>query len=117
VIPPEDAEKEVYLNELGDDWTQAWEVTDALLGQVQGEADANGIPLLVVLSPSEWQTYDDLWPKLVGTGSQAQRRYSPDAPIQRMNEIANRHNITLLDLLPVFRAEVAAGDQAPLFRH
>ena len=26
---------EVYLNELGDDWQQAWEVTEALLGQVQ----------------------------------------------------------------------------------
>jgi len=109
VVPPLDAEKEVYLNELGDDWPQAWAVTDALLARVQATADAADVPLLVVLAPSEWQVYDDLWPRLVGSGDQARRRYSPDAPIRRLNEIAARHGIALLDLRPTFRAEAAGG--------
>jgi hypothetical protein len=116
VVPPLDAEKEVYLNELGDDWPQAWEVTEALLGRVQATADAAGVPLLVALSPSEWQIYDDLWPKLVGTGDQARRRYSPEAPIKRLHEIADRHGIALLDLRPTFRAEAAAGGPPVIFR-
>jgi hypothetical protein len=116
VVPPLDAEREVYLNEAGDDWRQAWEVTEALLARVQATADAAGTPLLVALSPSEWQTYDDLWPKLVGSGSQAQRRFSPDAPNARLAEIAARHGIRLLDLRPTFRAEVAAGAPPVIFR-
>lgn len=116
VVPPLDAEKEIYRNELGDDWPQAWEVTEALLARVQGVADTNGVPLLVVLSPSEWQTYDDLWPKLVGSGDQARRRYSQTAPNERLTKIGQRHGITLLDLRPTFRAEVTAGGPPVIFR-
>ena len=116
VVPPLDAEKEVYLNELGDDWRQAWDVTEALLARVQATANAADVPLLVVLSPSEWQVYDDLWPKLVGNGDQARRRFSPAAPIDRLTEIASRHNIALLDLRPTFRAEVEAGGPPVIFR-
>ena len=39
VIPPLEAEREVYLNEVGDDWQQAWEITEVLLGQVRATAD------------------------------------------------------------------------------
>jgi hypothetical protein len=74
------------------------------------------VPLLLVLSPSEWQTYDDLWPKLVGNGDQARRRYSQTAPNERLAEIAQRHGITLLDLRQTFRAEVASGGPPVIFR-
>ena len=116
VVPPLDAEREVYRTELGDDWPQAWEVTEALLARIQATADAADVPLLVVLSPSEWQVYDDLWTELVGDGSQARRRFSPDAPNDRLTEIAARHGITLLDLRPTFRAEVEAGGPPVIFR-
>jgi hypothetical protein len=116
VVPPEQAEMEVYLNEPGDDWKQAWDVTEALLARVQGVADMNGVPLLVVLSPSQWQTYDDLWLNKLGNGDQARRRYSPDAPNARLAEIADRHGITLLDLRPTFRAESASGGPPVIFR-
>jgi hypothetical protein len=116
VVPPEDAEMEVYLNEPGDDWKQAWGVTEALLAQVQSVAEANGVPLLVVLSPSQWQTYDDLWVRKLGNGDQVRRRFSPTAPIDRLNEIAQRHGITLLDLRPIFRADVEAGNPPVIFR-
>jgi hypothetical protein len=116
VVPTLDAEREVYLNETGEDWTRAWEVTEALLAQVKSTADEAGVPMLVVLSPSEWQTYDDLWPKLVGTGDQARRRFSAEAPNQRLAEIGARHGIQLLDLRPIFRAEVAAGGEPVIFR-
>ena len=116
VVPPLDAEKEVYLNEVGDDWRSAWDVTDALLARVQATADAADVPLLVGLSPSEWQVYDDLWPKLVGNGDQARRRFSPGAPNDRLAEIAARHGINLLDLRPMFRQEVEAGGPPVIFR-
>jgi hypothetical protein len=116
VVPTLDAEREVYLTETGEDWTRAWGVTEALLARVKATADNANVPILVVLSPSEWQTYDDLWPKLVGTGDQARRRFSPDAPIERLTEIGARHSIPMLDLRPIFRAEVAAGAPLVVFR-
>jgi hypothetical protein len=117
VVPGEDAEHEVYLKELGDDWRQAWDVTEALLAQVQSVADQNGIPLLVVLSPSELQTYDDIWLKKMGNGDQVRRRFSPTAPNERLAEIADRHGIATLDLRPIFRAEVDAGGPPVIFRN
>lgn len=116
VVPPLDAEREVYLVEPGEDWQEAWKVTEALLARVQATAEAAGVPVLLVLSPSEWQTYDDLWPKLVGSGSQARRRFNPEAPNARLAEIAARHGIRLLDLRPTFRSEVAAGGPPVIFR-
>jgi hypothetical protein len=116
VVPPLEAEREVYLNEVGDDWQQAWGITEALLDRVHATADAAGAPLLLVLAPSEWQTYDDLWPKLVGTGSQAQRRFNAAAPNERLAEIAARRDLHLLDLRPVFRGEVEGGGLPVIFR-
>ncbi|MCC6178772.1 MAG: SGNH/GDSL hydrolase family protein [Chloroflexi bacterium] len=116
VVPPLDAEKEVYLREPGDDWQQAWRVTEALLARMQAAADDANIPLVVVLSPTEWQTYDDLYHELMGNGDQARRRFSPTAPNERLAEIANRHGLTMLDLRPIFRAEVAAGAPPVIFR-
>ena len=116
VVPTLDAEREVYLNETGEDWTRAWDVTEALLARVKATADHAGVPFLVVLSPTEWQTYDEMWPKLVGNGDQARRRFSPDAPNKRLAEIGARHSIQLLDLRPVFRAEVQANAPDVIFR-
>jgi hypothetical protein len=116
VVPTQAAEHEVYLNEPGDDWRQAWDVTEALLTRVQATANAADVPLLVVLSPSELQVYDDLWAKELGDTSQSRRRFNPDVPIDRLNEIGNRHRISLLDLRPMFRAEVASGGPPVLFR-
>jgi hypothetical protein len=116
VVPPLEAEREVYLNEVGEDWQQAWEITEVLLGEVRQAADGAGAPLLVVAAPTEWQTYDDLWPKLVGTGSQAQRRFSVTAPNGRLAEIAAHEDLHLLDLREAFRAEATGGGSAPIFR-
>lgn len=116
VVPPLDAEREVYLNEVGDDWQQAWQITEVLLGQVRATADGAGVPLLMVAAPTEWQTYDDLWPKLVGTGSQAQRRFSVTAPNGRLAEIATRQDLHLVDLRETFRDAASSGGPAPIFR-
>lgn len=116
VVPPQDAEHEVYLNEVGDDWRSAWEVTEALLARVQATADAAGVPLLVVLSPSELQVYDDLWAQELADTSQSRRRFSPGVPNDRLTEIADRHGIALLDLRPAFRDEAASGGPPVIFR-
>lgn len=116
VVPPQNAEHEVYLNEIGDDWRDAWQVTDALLARIQATAEAADVPLLLVLSPSELQVYDDLWARELGDTSQSRRRFSPGAPNERLAEIAARHGITLLDLRPLFRAEVASGAPPVIFR-
>ena len=114
-VPRRETEREVYLRELGDDWPQGWEITEALLARVDAVAREAGAPLLLVLSPTQWQTYDDMWRdrEFMGTGSQNERRFSPTAPNERLRAIAARQGLPLLDLLPAFRAE---ADALPIFR-
>ena len=116
-VPRLQTEREVYLRELGEDWPQGWEVTEALLARVDAVARGAGAPLLVVLSPTQWQTYEDLWrdKEFMGTGSQNERRFSPTAPNERLQAIAERQSLAMVDLLPAFRAE-AAADALPIFR-
>ena len=116
VVPPLDAEKEVYLREIGDDWQQAWDITERLLARVDEVAARIGAPLVVVLAPTQWQTYDDLWRGFIGTTGRADRRYSMTAPNERLAEIAERRGLRMLDLLPAFRREVAAGAPPVHFR-
>jgi hypothetical protein len=120
VIPPLDAERELYLNEVDDDWRQAWEITEVLLGQVRAVADRAGVPLLVVASPSVWQAYDDLWPRIVPqvnrSDPRARRRYDVMAPNVRLAQIADRQGLHLLDLTPIFRAQAVAGTPDLMFR-
>ena len=94
VVPPADAEREVYLNEPGDDWRQAWDVTEALLARVQDDGRRNGVPLLVVLSPSRVADLRRSLAEARGNGDQARRRFSPTAPNERLAEIAEppRHH-------------------------
>src|SRR5205823_237388 len=86
------------------------------LGQVRSASDRAGVPLLVVAAPTEWQVYDDLWPKLVGAGSQAQRRFSVTAPNGRLVEIAAHEDLHLVDLRETFRSEADGGGPPPIFR-
>jgi hypothetical protein len=114
VVPPLDAEKEVYLRELNDDWAQAWEVTDRLLAEVDALAAQIGAPLVVVLSPTQWQVDDEEWRDFMGTRSQGERRFKAEAPNERLAEIAARRGLRMVDLLPEFRRETRAGSP-PLF--
>lgn len=116
-VPRLQTEREVYLRELGDDWPRGWEVTEALLARVDVAARSAGAPFLVVLSPTQWQTYDDLWrdKEFMGTSSQNERRFSPTAPNERLRDIAGRQGLQVVDLLPDFRAE-AQADALPIFR-
>jgi hypothetical protein len=92
-------------------------VTEALLARVDAVARNAGAPLLVVLSPTQWQTYEDMWrdKEFMGTGSQNERRFSATAPNERLRAIADRQGLQMIDVLPVFRAE-AEGDALPIFR-
>jgi hypothetical protein len=116
VVPPEDAEKEVYRREPGDDWPQAWEVTERLLQELDSAAARIGAPLVVVLAPTEWQTYEEWWSEFMGTGSQVERRFGPNVPNERLAEIAARSGLRLVDLLPTFRQEAHAGGPLLFFR-
>ena len=118
VVPRLETEREVYLRELGDDWPQAWDVTEALLARIDEATRRSGAPLLVVLSPTQWQTYDDLWrdPDFMGTSSQNARRFAQTAPNERLLAIATRQELRMVDLLRAFRAEVEAGGPLVIFR-
>ncbi len=113
VVPPLDAEKEVYLREPGEAWSDAWEVTERLLVEVDRVAARLGAPLVVALSPTQWQMDDGAWRAFMGTGSQLERRFGAEVPNERLREIATRRGIRMLDLLGPFRAGTADG--TPLF--
>lgn len=114
VVPPLDAEREVYLREPGEDWQQAWQVTERLLVEIQRWCGDAGIPLVLVLAPTQWQVSPAGWREFVGSGSSAERRFGVEVPNERFADMAKRHGIPLVDLLPPFRDE-SAGQIGTLF--
>lgn len=114
VIPPLDAEREVYLREPGEDWQQAWSISERLLVELNATAAALNAPLIIILSPAQWQMSSAGWRELVGSGNNAERRFGLEQPGIRLGEIAQRNGLTMLDLLPTFR-HASDDDRATLY--
>lgn len=92
------------LREASGEWLRAWRITEFLLARADRSAAAMGTPLLLVAVPDGCQVHVDL------CGPDADLAPS-DRPQRRLEAIAGRAGIPMLDLLPLFRARAAAGER------
>ena len=90
-------------------WQEAWTITEALLARTRDTARGLGAELVVVVAPSYFQVDDESWKRHIDTDPQDRRRLAVDAPNRRLAEIAARHNLRLLDLLPSIRPAMEGG--------
>ena len=106
--------RENYDLEPEREWAKAWRITEALIARLQTRTQEHGAPLVLVGVP-DWRALDpDIWRQELFRNRRQQRPASPEAPTDRLGQIAGRHNLPYLDLLPVFRQTIAAGS-GPLY--
>lgn len=98
-------------------WLEAFELTAALLEELEQKVNEAGANLAVVTVTAPEQVYDWAWQKLQRQyPGMATRNYDRGLPNAVLEEILHDRAIPLLDLLPIFRE--AASDSAPLhLRH
>jgi hypothetical protein len=102
---------QLYEADPGRDWVQAFEVTDALLGNLQAEVNAHGAQLLVVLIPSRVQVHDAQWQTEIQAQPELQEyQWDLNKPNKMLGESLSGHGIDYLDLLPLLRAAAESGN-------
>lgn len=104
VAPQGFAYYELYRSKPLPAWAEAWSSTEQLILAMRDLAQASKAKFGVVLVPSAWEVYPDLW-------NQAVRRLTaisdgsldPDYPSRRLRDFLEANGVVVLDLLGEFR--------------
>ena len=110
---------DVYRADALPEWDAAWELTGALIRRLDGEVEARGARLVVVIIGASEQVYPDRWAAtLAANPSMQSLRWDLETPNRRLTAILNEAGIPYLDLLPTFRDAASQSGAPPLhFRH
>lgn len=92
----------IYYDASSKAWEEAWDVTGALLAAMRNETEYRDASFLMVYIPGKLEVYphdlDEVERKNLPAGG-----LNLDSPSQRASEIARRHDLPYLDLLPGLR--------------
>lgn len=77
-------------------WKEAWDRTDALVGDTKAELDRRGVPLVVAIFTSPLEI------EACVSGPSPDPRYDFSIPRKRMAELCRRRGIACVDLAPRF---------------
>ena len=105
---------QVYRTGYTPEWDEAWQVTEALLVDMQRLAESAGAQLLVCYLPEQNQVSDSKWNEMMLQWEEAST-YDRDRPNRFLGELCARRGIAYLDLIPAFREHVAASGPYPYF--
>ena len=86
---------------------EGYRVSGDLLRQAREETAPRGLPLLVVLIPTEYQVYPAKFEKMVRNQGEDPARFDLERPTKRWTDLTRAAGLPVLDLLPVFRAHVS----------
>lgn len=101
--------RDIYDTSLDSSWRRAWRITEALLARLQSGTQAQGAPLVLVGVP-DWRALNNetFRHTILGDGRR-DHGASPDAPTNRLGEIAERLGAPYVNLLPTFQTETERG--------
>ncbi|HET8947024.1 MAG TPA: hypothetical protein VFQ07_08570, partial [Candidatus Polarisedimenticolia bacterium] len=102
---PED-EANVYAEDAGADWREAWRVTEAILGRLAEETAARGSRLAVVSIGTAEQVEEDLGRGVVAASPDRDL----DRPDRRLQAMTAERGVPCLLLAPGLRAAEEAGE-------
>jgi hypothetical protein len=92
--------------------TRAWKTVEALLLATRDEAERQGARYALVIVPGKWQVHREDWQALLATVDEPDDdRWVLRGPNRRLTQIAEAHQIPVLDLLPALRDAAEAGRQ------
>ena len=90
--------------------TRAWKTAEALLVATRDEAERQGARFGLVIVPGKWQVHREDWQALLAArGETDDDRWVLRGPDRRMAQIADAHQIPVLDLMPPLRDAADAG--------
>jgi len=93
----------IYLPELDNEWKNAWEITEILLGKFKKLLTSKNIPLLVVVIPSREQIYSQDWQEILDTyPDMKNKKWDLEYPNKRLNDYLQYNKIEAIDLLGIF---------------
>jgi hypothetical protein len=104
-IPDDRDDANVYREEAGPPWHDAWDVTLALLARLADETAARGSRLAIVSIGTAEQVEEDLGQTVLAAGPGRDL----DLPDRRLEAMARKHGLPCLLLAPGLRAAEAAG--------
>ncbi len=97
-------------------WDDAWNVTRAILGELNDRVEESGAMFMAFAIPTAAQVDEAAWnEKVASTEVLRAVDWAMEAPNARFAEICRQERIRCLDLLPALRAEAAAAGRAPYF--
>ena len=101
----------VFLKEPSQAWEAAWEVTAALLQEMDEEVSDSGAELLVALIPARLQIEPGAWQDVLAQEEAWQQEsWMLEQPVVRLQDTLKAQSIPYLNLLPAFRAAAEQGN-------
>lgn len=89
---------------------RAWKTVEALLVATRDEAERQGARYALVIVPGKWQVHKEDWEALLAARDEPDDdRWVLRGPNRRLAQLAEAHQIPVLDLLPPLRAAADAG--------
>lgn len=101
----------VFREPFSEEMKREWRLTEKLLLRLRDDVRARGRRLLIVLFPPELQTKRERWKKDIRKIDLEGSSFDIEKPNKRLAAFCRANGISLLDLLPVFRASVDAGQE------
>ena len=89
---------------------RGWRLAEKILGKIAAEANASGARTVVLVVPDRTQVDEALWSDFLAAQGLDPSAYDRDQPDRRLQEIASRLGITVVDPLEAQRARAAAGE-------
>jgi len=111
IIPALDFDVNLYREPQEQNWQEAWEITEALLKEMNQEVKAKGAKFLAVTLSNPPQVYPDLQVREALKRQGATNLFYPD---QRIQKIGQSNGFEVLNLAPTFQRY---GDQNNVFLH
>ncbi|HZO28119.1 MAG TPA: hypothetical protein VFH48_19255 [Chloroflexota bacterium] len=90
--------------------TRAWKTVEALLLATRNEAERQGARYALVIVPGKWQVHREDWQALIAAHEEPDDdRWVLRGPNRRLAQLAEAHQIPVLDLLPPLREAAGSG--------
>jgi hypothetical protein len=94
----------VYAQNTNSTWSDAWQVTEALLLAMRDESERAGAAFMLVNLPTKWELYSEDWARLRERHRLSDSGWDLDGPSRRLAAFADQQGLWHLDLRPAFRA-------------
>lgn len=98
---------EVFRQEYDDHMVQSWDFTSRTLQDLAALAAQHGAKLLVVIIPTDFQVYPDVWKRYSEIYDLSPESIDLSKPQTLLREFGDRFGVQVLDLLPAFKKESA----------